>query len=175
MDRLTRHVLPVLALAMPASALAEAVTPGAPPKDMTVGDVATAPLSDVNLKQKEIPPLLEQVLEDPYAQDGLRKCKDIVAAVEELDAVLGPDFDTPAPESRGRKRRNKAMGLAKGAVTSFIPFRWLIREVTGANKAEDDYRVAIYAGGVRRAFLKGLGQQRGCKPPGAPYPLEVEQ
>lgn len=154
-----------------ASAAGAQVTPGAPPKNVTVGDVATQPLGDVHIQKKEIPPLLQHVLEDPYSLEGLRNCHDIVAAVSALNAVLGPDFDVRASQSRASKRRNKAMGIAGNVVSSFIPFRWLVREASGANKADDDYRIAIYAGAVRRGFLKGYGKQRKCKPPGSPRVL----
>lgn len=161
------------ALALPAGTPASAAlaNPGAPQKDTTVGDVVTQPLSDVNVKKKDIPPLLTRVLEDPYSLDGLKKCAQVAAAVDELNGVLGPDFDMPDPEDKDQKRRNGRMGVAGNVLNSFIPFRWVIREVSGANKADDEYRIAVYAGSVRRGFLKGYGRARGCKPPAAPAPL----
>ena len=58
--------------------------------------------------------------------------------------------------------------MAQAAVGAFIPFRGLIREVSGANAQEKKVQAAVYAGSVRRAFLKGVGQQRGCRYPARP-------
>ena len=59
-----RNCFFILSAIIAAPALAAPVTPGAPPKDTSVGDVATSPLSDVNIQHKEIPPLLLSVLEN---------------------------------------------------------------------------------------------------------------
>lgn len=170
MQTRTTALIAASLLAAPVPALAAAANPAAPQKDPTVGDVVTQPLNDVNVKKKDIPPLLTKVLEDPYTIEGLRKCGQIADAVEELNGVLGPDFDAVDPEDR-QKRRMGAMGVAGNVLNSFIPFRWVIREVSGANKADDAYRIAYYAGAVRRGFLKGYGKAKGCKPPAAPAPL----
>ena len=53
-------------------------------------------------------------------------------------------------------------------VGSFIPFRGLIREISGANEQERKLQLAIYAGSTRRSFLKGVGYQRGCPWPARP-------
>lgn len=58
--------------------------------------------------------------------------------------------------------------MAKNVVASFIPFRGILRELSGAAGQERDWRAAIYAGSVRRGFLKGLGQQKGCAYPARP-------
>lgn len=154
-----------LAFAVPAFA-----APPEPPNttDKMVEDVVTQPLSDVNLKRKGIPPVLSAIVDDPYSLDGIRRCRDVIAAVRELDAVLGPDFDVAEPVTKGEKRRKTVGNVAGGVINSLIPFRFLIREISGANRADDTYRAAIYAGVVRRGFLKGYGKQRRCKAPGAP-------
>ena len=54
--------------------------------------MVTQPLNDVNVKKKDIPPLLTKVLEDPYTIEGLRKCGQIADAVVYLaraEAVTG--------------------------------------------------------------------------------------
>jgi hypothetical protein len=109
---------------------------------------------------------------NPYDTKGLRKCRQIIAAVAELDAVLGPDLDRTEVDEKGRKRRQAASSIAGGLVSSLIPFRFLVREISGAGKAERAYREAVYAGVVRRAFLKGIGQQRRCRAPGRPLTPE---
>lgn len=145
-----------------------------PKEDKSVGEVVTQPLNDVNAKKKEIPPLLVKVSENPYSLEGIGKCASIAAAVNELNKVLGPDFDAQDEETRAEKREKSAKRIGGGVINSFIPFRWVIREVSGANKADDEYRAAIYAGVVRRGFLKGYGESRKCAPPAAPLPPEPE-
>lgn len=127
-------------------------------------DVAMTPITDLNLKKDEIPAVLLTAVTGPYASPNAGDCRSIEAAIGELDAVLGPDMDVVAHEgdrlSTGR--------VAKNVVASFIPFRGILRELTGAAEQERDWRAAIYAGAVRRGFLKGLGQQKGCAYPARP-------
>lgn len=104
--------------------------------------------------------------DNPYARKGTQNCQAIAGAVAELDAALGPDFDEPRPS--GPSADAKAISTARDVALGFIPGRGLIREVSGANKAEQRYAHAVYAGMTRRAFLKGIGAQRGCKAPAAP-------
>lgn len=127
-------------------------------------DVAMTPLRDLNLARDPIPPLLLTAQEAPYDTTGLKKCRDIGAAIAELDAILGPDLDVMAEEddriSMGR--------IARSAVGSLMPFRSIVREITGAADHRRAFEQAIHAGAVRRGFLKGLGQQRGCAYPARP-------
>ena len=131
---------------------------------VTAGDVAMTPLSDLNLSKDEIPLLLIEARADPYDMTGLHRCSDIVAAVRNLDAILGEDLDTAEARTRGVD----AGRVAQWAVGTFIPFRGLIREISGARAHERRLRDAIIGGMMRRAFLKGLGQQKGCRYPGRP-------
>jgi hypothetical protein len=155
-------------LVVPAPLLA-APTPGEKPvpTEKAVGNAVTQPLSDTNLKKREIPPQLIAIRDDPYALDGISTCNQIIAAVAEMDAALGTDFDKVAPEDREKTERSAAR-VAGGIIGGLIPFRGVVREVSGANKADEEYRTAIFAGGVRRGFLKGYGKARRCAPPGRP-------
>jgi hypothetical protein len=127
-------------------------------------DVAKTPMTDLNLSRTEIPALLVEAETRPYSLQNLERCPQIIAAVEELNAVLGPDIDLPQAE---RARFSKGR-IAQWAVGTFIPFRSLIREVSGANRQEREIRAAIQAGLARRGFLKGVGAARGCAYPGSP-------
>jgi hypothetical protein len=127
-------------------------------------DVAMTPITDLNLKKDPIPPVLLAAAAEPYADAGLTTCAAIRAAIEPLDAVLGPDMDVTTTESE----RVSAGAVAKSVVASFIPFRGVIRELTGAADHQREFQAAIYAGAVRRGFLKGLGQQKGCPYPARP-------
>jgi len=136
--------------------------------EQTAGDVATQPIEDIGLERKEIPEVLERIGEDPYSLVGIRNCTTIRAGVEELDEVLGEDWDVRGDKSRETKRKETAGKIGSALVNSIIPFRGIIREVTGAAGRERRYNDAIYAGVVRRSFLKGVGKQRGCKYPASP-------
>lgn len=152
------------------SAVAQAAPPGEKPQEAgsMVKDTITQPLSDINLKRRDIPDVLLAIRDDPYALDSIRTCKALIAEVQRLDEALGPDFDQVLADDKDQKRREAAKAVAGGLIGSLIPFRALIREVSGANKSEEAFRAAIYAGVVRRGFLKGYGQHRRCKAPGRP-------
>ncbi len=140
-------------------------------KDASVGDVALTPVSDLGLKKNEIPSLLLSAQENPYELGGLRKCPQIASAVGELDAVLGDDYDV-ADGSAGKIMPGR---VAQAAVGALIPFRGLIREISGANAHDRNFQAAVNAGIARRAFLKGVGQARGCGYPARPATLAVLQ
>jgi hypothetical protein len=122
------------------------------------------PIDDLNLRKSAIPPLLIDAIEQPYSLQGLRQCSQLVTAVEELNGLLGKDLDLPQ-ESGSRLTVND---VADFAASSLIPFRGLIREVTGANGRQRQLQEAVLAGFARRSFLKGVGEIRGC-----PYPARV--
>lgn len=123
-------------------------------------DVITTPAGDLNLRKSEIPPLLVAAQAKPYDLKGLRTCSTINGTVQKFNAVLGDDVDTT--EQAGRKI--SAGRVAQAAVGSFIPFRGLIREISGANGHERALDAAVQAGVARRSFLKGYGFARGCGP-----------
>ena len=134
-------------------------------KEPTIVDAAKTPLTDLNIgRDKEIPAVLQVATADPYTLKGLGKCAQLSAAIAELDAALGPDIDLP----RSERARISEGRVARWAIASFIPFRGLIREVTGANKQDELVGDAIQAGQTRRGFLKGVGLARKCKYPARP-------
>ena len=130
-------------------------------KKVNAVDVVATPVSDLGLRNGKIPPVLEAAVASPYDMAGIRTCAQITTRVSELDAVLGPDRDIP----QDRAEKLSAGRVAQAAVGSFIPFRGIIREVSGANSHQRKVDDAVEAGTARRSFLKGYGQARGC-----PYP-----
>jgi hypothetical protein len=130
-------------------------------KEPNAVDVVATPVEDLGLRGTKIPPVLQLAVADPYDMNGLRTCAQISAAVSELDIVLGPDRDIP----QDRAEKLSAGRVAQAAVGSFIPFRGIIREVSGANKRQRAVDDAVEAGTARRSFLKGYGQARGCAYP----------
>ncbi len=133
-------------------------------RDPDAADIAKTPVTDLNLDKKEIPELLVRALQNPYDLQGLGRCAQLISAVEELDALLGPDLDLP----QATRDRIAASRVGKAVVNSFIPFRGIIREVSGASEHQRRERAAIQGGLARRGFLKGVGQLRGCKYPARP-------
>lgn len=124
-------------------------------------DVIATPVSDLNLRKGEIPAMLTAAIADPYNVTGTKTCAQISRAVSDLDAVLGPDRDIPMD----RAERLSAGRVAQSVVGSFIPFRGVIREISGANGQQRKIEDAVSAGTARRSFLKGYGQARGCAYP----------
>jgi hypothetical protein len=140
--------------------------PPTPPKrdneaGRAMGDIVTAPLQDVNLKTKRIPEVLELARGGPYDMTGTSNCSAIKRNIDALTGVLGTDFDTP--EDRRPNRGRQAANVGKSVVQSFIPFRGVIREVTGAAAAQREWDAAVDAGIARRGFLRGVARVRGCR------------
>ena len=127
-------------------------------------DVAMTPFNDLNLKKDQIHPVLLTAAADPYALPGIVNCKTIEIDIAALDTALGPDVDVSRPQSD----RLSTGRVAKSLVASLIPFRGVLRELSGANEHERNQAAAIYAGSIRRGFLKGIGQQQGCAYPARP-------
>lgn len=142
----------------------------------SIAGAVTAPLRDVNVLRTKIPTSLLEALAEPYARPPDSGCAAIIAQVGALDEALGPDMDVQSPE-KPRKERIKekaesgAYGLMAGAAEGVIPFRGWVRKLTGAERHDKLVGNAIGAGRVRRAYLKGLGESRGCNPPGTPAHL----
>lgn len=152
-------------LAVSAPSFAQVVDP-----EPDAEDVARTPLSDLNIDKREIPEVLLRAVADPYASEGLGNCNAIVVAIAEIDMVLGNDYDIAGSERTDRLSEGK---IAQGLVGSLIPFRGIVREVSGAAGGERKWRAAATAGMVRRGYLKGLGQARGCEYPARPREREM--
>ncbi|HWW55312.1 MAG TPA: hypothetical protein VN047_00315 [Sphingopyxis sp.] len=136
------------------------------PEDSTIKGTANSVTEPFD--GKEVPPKLLAIQENPYSLAGLGKCAAIIGEVNELNAVLGPDVNEQVDKDRAKKREETAGRVAGTVAGGIIPFRGLIGEVTGANAERRRYALAVYAGTVRRGFLKGVGLQRGCKAPARP-------
>ncbi|MDC7677507.1 hypothetical protein [Asticcacaulis machinosus] len=136
---------------------------------------AVAPLEDLNLRRLEIPEILIIATQKPYNLTGLRTCKTIAAEISRLDEVLGPDIDAnksiddQSLTEKGESMANRAaIGAVRSTTTGILPFRGLVRKMTGAEKHQQQVDSAIEAGQSRRAYLKGVGITKNCAPPAAP-------
>jgi hypothetical protein len=169
----------ILAAAGLALSLAGCASPdtakGAAKEGIALQKAVEAPLADLNLVQEKIPGVLDAAVKAPYALPSPRDCAALSNEVRALDGALGADLDTPPTAAdpgliaRGSNMVGDAANDAlKGAAESVIPFRGWVRKLTGAEKHDRLVTAAIIAGGVRRGYLKGLGEARGCDPPATP-------
>ena len=127
-----------------------------------------APLRDLNVLRTKIPEVLLQALADPYARPTRPvTCGKLAILIAPLDEALGPDIDIPSGDE-GDRSRNAALGLVAGVASDVIPLRGWVRKLTGAERHDNLVQSAIVAGAVRRGYLKGLGEARGCDPPATP-------
>ncbi|HEY1124762.1 MAG TPA: hypothetical protein VGE65_03955 [Sphingobium sp.] len=142
-------------------------------EDKSAEHIVTQPVRDIGLSKDKIPPILEAAIASPY---GLRssRCKAVVAELVQLNEALGRDFDSPPV--KGDKVSQIASAGGEALVGMLIPFRGLVREVTGAASAERRRVAAINAGIARRGFLRGIAKTHGCKTPPPPaIPTKAEK
>lgn len=138
----------------------------------SVEGAVTTPLRDLNVDRVDIPDVLLQAITDPYARPPRNaRCSQLIALVRPLDDALGPDIDQapPPPGAPGERGKGAALGTAADLATgALIPFRGVVRMVSGAESHDRLVQAAIVAGHTRRAYLKGLGEAKGCPPPATP-------
>ncbi len=140
-----------------------------------LGSAIISPLNDLNLVQTTIPPVITDALKNPYQLPDNISCPVLVEQIHKLDTALGADLDAIVPgyiQTNAEKGQelveNEAIGSVERTINGVIPFRSWIRRFSGAEKHSRELTTAIAAGVVRRAFLKGIGQEHGCEPPAAP-------
>lgn len=128
------------------------------------GRVVTQPGRDVGIDKKKVPPVLARSTESPYAvpKGG---CRAITAEMVELNTAIGPDFGSDTKTNENRTGQILEAG-GSAIVNTLIPFRGLVREVSGAAGAERRYQAALSTGLARRGYLRGVAQSKGCKLPG---------
>lgn len=128
----------------------------------SAGRIASQPVRDVGVARTDIPPVLQAAAADPYSLKGIRSCRDVSNAFHALTDVIGPDYKVGVTKKENRVGKLAEAG-GKTVVNSVIPFRGLVREVTGAAPAQRRLERAVTAGYARRGFLRGVHQTRKCK------------
>lgn len=129
------------------------------------GEIASQPAKDVGIAKTKVPEVLARAVEQPYANPtGGRTCKALSASISELNEVLGADFGTNSTSNENKFGKLAEAGGA-AVVNTLIPFRGLVREVSGAAPAERRLDAAVNAGLARRGYLRGLAVSKGCKLP----------
>lgn len=146
----------------------------------TMGEAVIAPLEDLNITKDRIPQSLVDAAAAPYAPPADKSCAGLAIEIVPLDLALGADLDVPATKAnQGLLERgtafteDAAIGAVRGATEGLIPFRSWVRKLTGADAHARTVRAAVAAGAVRRGYLKGLGEAKGCPAPAAPLRAPV--
>lgn len=131
--------------------------------DNRVGDAIGEPFRDTGWTRENPPEVLIRAAAAPYALPTDAECSAILNEIAALDLVLGPDLDDPIAHEE--ESDLDASGLLSGAIGSIIglPYRSIVRRLSGASGRERVLREAIFAGMVRRGFLKGLSHAA-CAP-----------
>ncbi|MFT3966633.1 MAG: hypothetical protein QM690_12210 [Sphingobium sp.] len=137
---------------------------------LRAGEIMAQPARDVGLARREIAPVLLTAQASPYALPYDPWCGTIAAELAALDGALGPDYGASRAERRNRLGAAAEMG-GEMVVNGLIPFRGIVREVSGAAAADRRLAAAVTAGIARRGFLHGLAQGHGCEAPRLAYAL----
>jgi len=143
-------------------------------------NAVVSPLADFNLIQTSIPAALTEAVANPYKVPAESDCKGLTDQVQLLDTALGPDLDALV-DSKSKSymdkgedmAQNEAVGSVERTIQGVIPFRSWVRKLSGAEKSSNELATAVAAGIVRRAFLKGMIQERRCKDPAPTLPTPV--
>jgi len=126
------------------------------------GRIASRPAKDVGIDKEKVPPVLQSAADAPYTMRGAASCAQLSSGIAALNGALGPDFDEEK-EVSGTKAGQIAKVAGEAVVDSIIPFRGLVREVSGAASAQRRMQAATYAGLARRGFLRGIARARKCR------------
>lgn len=134
-------------------------------RKQTVESAVATPVEDLNLKKTKIPEVLIRAQANPYDVAAASTCDAVAAEVSAINAELGEDYDDFAKDEGSKV--NPAP-LLKAGVANFIPFRGVIRQLSGAAGHDREVEQAIDAGFARRGFLKGRALEMNCAPPASP-------
>jgi hypothetical protein len=127
------------------------------------GDIAVQPVRDVGLTNSGIHPALSDAVIAPYKVPKRMDCRWLNWELARLNQALGPDFDI---EDKPQEDKVERLAFAGGemVVNSLIPFRGLVREISGAAPSDRRKAAAVNAGLARRGYIRGLAQTRSCPP-----------
>jgi hypothetical protein len=152
-----------------ASATTEQPNHSPNPTEKKFVNAVAAPLNDLNIVKAKIPPILKKAQEGTYSLSAAISCVALSHEIDELDAALGADIDTPSTDKnpslieRGTEAGgDMAVNAVRRTTEGIIPFRGWIRKLSGAERYARDVSASITAGSLRRSFLKGVRQASGC-------------
>ncbi len=116
--------------------------------------------SGLGITGAEVPPLLKDIKADPYKAPGAPICATVPLEIQQITDLIGPDID--AQNDKETSLVSKGADLARG----MVPYRGVVRFVTGANKKDQELHDAVVAGYARRGFLRGIQINLKCHPDG---------
>lgn len=121
-----------------------------------LGAAIQQPLRDLNLVQEEPAQVVRRAAAAPYVEPP--DCRTARLEHRRLEGALGRDLDDPSAGSGAIE------GLAAGLIREVagLPFRGVVRRITGAEKADRELRQAVVAGVARRGYLRGWMAAREC-------------
>lgn len=153
-----------VALCSSVSACATTIYAGPHANQDQVGDAMQQPFRDISWMREDPPEILKHAVLEPYRLAEEIQCEEIMSEIIALDLLLGPDVDEYEVDEQSG---GDAFGLAADAVASFIglPFRGVLRWVSGADEREKVLADAILSGVARRSFLKGAARGSRCAQP----------
>lgn len=125
-------------------------------------EIATQPVRDLGVAKTKTPAVLAQAAENPYTLDATANCGQVAAAIARLSEHLGPDYTLGVVKDENRAGKLAEAG-GKTIINTIIPFRGLVREMTGAAAAQRRLSDAVDAGYARRGFLRGIQTAKGCR------------
>ncbi len=133
-----------------------------------VVDTVKTPFYDLGLIRDDIPQELKAAAGNPYGQPATKKCKAILEEIAKLNELLGDDkyavevivANNNAEEEESYLSEGiqlaSTMAISKAGKKVALPFRGLIRRVSGTSAHEKKSQKAYDAGEIRRAYLRGL-------------------
>lgn len=152
----------VLAMTLGLAACATTGEESAGSSSGRVEGAMSRPLTDLGIVRAAIPEALKSAVVAPYAAADPTSCPALSAEIARLDEVLGPDLDSERAKADGMASE-MLLGAFQSALD--IPYRGVLRRLTGAEKRDRARTAAVLAGMVRRAWLKGLAHNAGCAAP----------
>lgn len=147
-----------LAISLSAASAGLAAPPRPASEGRTIGGAIVQPFRDLNLVRETLPAPLVEAGKSPYAPPA--DCAAAAAELARLTDALGPDVDTADGGEGGFSGEAVIAGAVRSAIG--LPFRGVVRRLTGAEKRDETFRTAVLAGMVRRGYLKGARSQMAC-------------
>ena len=121
--------------------------------------LATRAESGLGLVGPETPARLRAIALAPYVAPDPMDCANLGREIAALDEVLGPDVDAKVVPADNGQKMQRAAG---DALVGLVPYRGVVRWVSGAGRQERERAHAVLAGAARRGFLKGLSLAHAC-------------
>jgi hypothetical protein len=143
------------------------------PMERHAENAVMQPVKDVNLRKDAIPEKLISIQNHPYDLENMRGCPALEREIVQLDTILGADINQLQEKSLTEKREAGVSRVAGAMIGGLIPFRGVVRELSGANASKRRFLEAIAAGNARRSFLKGVAVTKGCLTPPQPRTLAL--